>query len=360
MSIYRMQADSFSAIKAITFAEAGLRERADLQRRIKANVDILSPSLMVIAEEFADWTDSNRRIDLLCLDKEASLVVVELKRSEDAGHSELQALRYAAMVATMTFRQLVDIHARYGSKEPQKAEADILAFLEWASPQEEEFGEDVRIILAAADFSREVTTTVLWLNTRGIDIRCVRLKPYRLEDGSLIVDAQQIIPLPEAGDYLTKIKDKRDEERRGRGERHELRREFWTGLLALAKKEGALHGHRSPTTHNWIGGGQGVNLNYVIRQADCRVEVYIDRGEEDANLRSFEFFEQQRAAIEAITGPLHWDRLPGARACRISCAVVGGYQLPKEDWPLVFEAMVEAAKKMQQAFDPRLDAAAVR
>ena len=40
---------------------------------------------MVIGEEFGDWEDSKRRIDLLCLDKQANLVVVEIKRTEDGG-----------------------------------------------------------------------------------------------------------------------------------------------------------------------------------------------------------------------------------------------------------------------------------
>ena len=55
---------------------------------------------MVLAEEFGDWEDSRRRIDLLCLDPNAQLIVVELKRTVDGGHMELQALRYSAMVST--------------------------------------------------------------------------------------------------------------------------------------------------------------------------------------------------------------------------------------------------------------------
>ena len=35
--------------------------------------------------------------NLLCIDREANLVVVELKRTEDGGHMDLQAIRYAAM-----------------------------------------------------------------------------------------------------------------------------------------------------------------------------------------------------------------------------------------------------------------------
>ena len=44
---------------------------------------------MVIAEEFGDWLDSSRRIDLLCLDSVANLVVVELKRTDDGGRLDL-------------------------------------------------------------------------------------------------------------------------------------------------------------------------------------------------------------------------------------------------------------------------------
>ena len=74
---------------------------------------------MVITEEFGDWLDSLRRIDLLCVNSDANLVVIELKRSDDGGHMELQALRYAAMVSAMTFDQAVETFARYKTKLSQ-------------------------------------------------------------------------------------------------------------------------------------------------------------------------------------------------------------------------------------------------
>ena len=66
------------------------------------------PDVIIIAEEFSDWKDSRRRIDLLGVDKNGNLVVIELKRTEDGGHMELQALRYAAMVSAMTFDQAAE------------------------------------------------------------------------------------------------------------------------------------------------------------------------------------------------------------------------------------------------------------
>jgi hypothetical protein len=52
----------------------------------------------------------------------------------------------------------------------------------------------VRILLVSADFGREITTTVLWLNGfEGMDIRCVRLIPYKVAD-DVLVDIQQVPP----------------------------------------------------------------------------------------------------------------------------------------------------------------------
>jgi hypothetical protein len=44
----------------------------------------------------------------------------------------------------------------------------MLEFLEWDEPDEDEFANDVSIVLASAEFSKEVTGTVLWLNDHGL------------------------------------------------------------------------------------------------------------------------------------------------------------------------------------------------
>ncbi len=53
---------------------------------------MIAPDLLVVSEEFGEWDDSRRRIDLLAIDRDANLVVIELKRTEDGGHMELQAI----------------------------------------------------------------------------------------------------------------------------------------------------------------------------------------------------------------------------------------------------------------------------
>jgi hypothetical protein len=45
----------------------------------------------------------------------------------------------------------------------------------------------------------------MWLINKGIDISCIKLTPYNFKD-ELLLDINQIIPLPEAESYLIKRK----------------------------------------------------------------------------------------------------------------------------------------------------------
>ena len=79
-------------------------------------------------------------------------MVVELKRTEDGGHMELQALRYAAMASVMTFEQVVHIHGQFlaARKDESDPRDTILEFLEWDEPDPDEFAQDVRIVLKSS------------------------------------------------------------------------------------------------------------------------------------------------------------------------------------------------------------------
>jgi hypothetical protein len=218
MPIYEVSTQGIRELDQTTFGSAGLQERRDLQRLLRENIGVIAPDTLVISEEFGDWQDSKRRIDHLAVDREANLVVIELKRTEDGGHMELQSIRYAAMVSTMTFDQAVDAlgkHLKNIGREDDDARSMLLKFLGWGEPSDDKFAQDISIVLASAEFSKELTSCVLWLREHDIDVRCIRLRPYKLETRTL-VDVQQIIPLPEAATYQVQIREKSRKERETR------------------------------------------------------------------------------------------------------------------------------------------------
>ncbi len=214
MPLYEVGADGLHRREVASFAELGLYERADLQRLLREQPGALGEDLLIIAEEFGQWEDSRRRIDLLALDRGAHLVVIELKRTDDGGHMELQALRYAAMVSAMTFDEVASAYSRHlvlhhSGEVSTDARAKLAKFLDVGEePDEVAISADVRIILVSADFGREITTAVLWLNRFDrMDIRCIRLVPYEIQ-GTVFLDIQQVIPLPEAADYQVRLRQK--------------------------------------------------------------------------------------------------------------------------------------------------------
>lgn len=368
MAIYEIKDDHIRAMDETTFAAAGISERGDLQRLLREQVEIISPDTLVVAEEFGEWEESRRRIDLLGIDKDANLVVIELKRTEDGGHMELQAIRYAAMVSTLTFDKVVDVYDRYLRRmgREESAQREILEFLEWEEPDEDLFGQDVRIVLASAEFSKELTTAVMWLNDREIDIRCVRIRPYK-DETRLLIDVQQVIPLPEATEYQIHIREKERQERKGRAERYSIRKQFWEGLLRRAREKTDLHANISPSEYHWIGAGSGVRglgFHYVVTKDQGSTELYIDRGSRSGNESKelFDLISANKDQVEtAFGGPLEWQRLNDKRACRIRFAAAnGGYRDDPENWPKHQDAMIDAMVRLEKALRPQLEGLKVR
>lgn len=207
MPFFEVDGQALSRLSRISLADAEIRERRDLQRLLRAHMAELVPDVLVIAEEFGEWEDSRRRIDLLGLDRQANLVVIELKRGDTGVHMELQAIRYAAMVSTMTFDQAVATYSSHLGEPDLEARDRILGHLGWSDANDDEFAQDVRLVLLSEDYSRELTSSILWLNGKGLDITAFRVGAYRLGQ-RLLMEFQQIIPLKEAEDYQVKVRNK--------------------------------------------------------------------------------------------------------------------------------------------------------
>jgi len=149
--------------------------------------------------------------------------------------------------------------------------------------------------------------------------------------------------------------------KKGLAERYYIRQDFWASLLEQARTRTNLHAAISPGQHNYIGTGAGkygLSFNYVIRQHDGNVELYIDRGKgrEEENKAIFDELEASRDAIEEAFGAaLEWQRLEGKRACRIKKDIdLGGYR-DESKWDEIQESMVDAMIRLEEALRPHVN-----
>ena len=232
MAIYKMVGDKekLDEVAETSFGQEGVLERADLQRMLRGQPEVLEKGLLIIGEEFSNWEDSNRRIDLLGIDANGRLVVIELKRGETGSLMDLQAIRYAAMVANMTNEQVIDAYQGYlnkrapdkgESEEADDAETRIREHLGTMGEAPVIDTETPRIILASENFRKELTTCVMWLNeswlrAAGQEIKCIRLQPHR-NGNEILIETSVVIPLPEASDYRTRLAQRKEEAREQKG-----------------------------------------------------------------------------------------------------------------------------------------------
>ena len=142
-------------------------------------------------------------------------------------------------------------------------------------------------------------------------------------------------------------------------ERYGIRRRWWSSLIERSKAKSKLHAHITPGEYTWLGtssGFRGLSFNYVVTQADCAVELYIDRGKgaEEETKRLFDELAASRDKIEADFGePLSWERLEGKRACKIRyTSNTGGYRSPEEDWPRLQDQIIDAMLRLERALRP--------
>ena len=213
MSIYKFR-KGFDKIPQISFKEVNISERK-IQKTLKDKFEVIDEDCLIISEDYSfPEYKTNRSIDLLAIDKNANIVVIELKR-DDSSHMELQALRYASMVANFIFGDAVKIYDEYLKKtgSEEEAETNLKEFLGWEDEEEQDFAVDTRIILISSDFSKELTTAVMWLNERDLNIECVRLIPYKYND-EVLINVKRIIPLEETKDYQVAKKEQSEQRRK--------------------------------------------------------------------------------------------------------------------------------------------------
>jgi len=349
-------------LREVSFSSLGFRERNHLQEWIANQPDVLGEELLVIQKEFDGFDETRERLDLLAIDKQGNLVVIENKLDDSGRDVVWQCLKYASYCSSLSKAQVADVFGRYlnkcgGSGDPRQTICDFLG--------EKDFedvvlnpGNDQRLVMVAAQFRKEVTSTVLWLLKHGVFVKCFKATPYQ-EGEALFLKMEQVIPLPEAEEFMIGISEKESEERvteRVQAARYGIRREFWQKTLEALDQAGiALYSNVGPSKDSWLYAGSGLSgvlYTMIINKDELRVEFSLSRAAADENKKMFNELYQHRSTIESEFGEtLDWRRLDEKKASIIGFATLIAAH-DRDRWPEAIAWMVKYTGKLHATFAP--------
>jgi hypothetical protein len=160
---------SFSLLATPTLADVSIMERYDLQEFIsnspKEFFQEIGQELFLLGKEVEPSKNVQDRLDLLAVDKEGTIVIIELKRGTHKLHL-FQAISYAGMISQWRLEDFVQ-------SLTEEQQDDLSNFLE---VDLEDINRQQRIILIAEAYDYALLVGAEWLTEHfGVDITCCRI-----------------------------------------------------------------------------------------------------------------------------------------------------------------------------------------
>ncbi|PIB31216.1 hypothetical protein BFP78_12385 [Gaetbulibacter sp. 5U11] len=358
MYLINKEQNRISKLKQKTFAELKFRERDHLQEWIANNPSSLGEELLIIQKEFSGFSETNERLDLLALDKLGNVVIIENKLDDSGKDVTWQAIKYASYCASLTKQDIIKIYQDFLGTSAIATEklSDFFDGRELSEIVLNQGLNSQRLILVAANFRKEVTSSVLWLMNFKIRLQCFKVTPFAFND-QLFLNVEQILPTKETEDFAISISTKAQEEievQETLKNRHQFRIKFWENFINYSNSKNNLFSNNSPSKESWIGKGigmSGVNLNLAVSGNYCRSEIIFNRGSKEENKELFDFIYKMKDKIETNFGnELIWERMDENVTCRIKYQLDGVSYFEENDWNKMNDFLVDSSVRMENAF----------
>lgn len=290
----------------VDFSKLGFKERQHLEKWVEENPAILGSKLLIITTEFDRFDKSSKRLDILALDEDGRLVIIELKRDAAGTLADLQAIRYAAFCANMTFDEVVKLRATHAKTTEDIARQEIRTFLD--DSEFSTLNSKPRIVLAAGSFDdQELTSCVLWLRSFGVDITCVELACYP-NKRHLLIAPRVIIPLPEASQFIVRTEQKQISES-GLTRTQQKHLERTRQIIAFFQKIMPDRAPTRPVPRNYLqipSGYGGIHFEWWIHKESGQryvdACVHFETGSAERNQHLCEYLRKHKSEIEHKTG----------------------------------------------------------
>ncbi len=162
---------------------ARLNDENQLEELIVQDVSIINPDWLLIGRQVR--TSFDKRIDLLALDANGSVIIIELKRDKTPRDVVAQAIDYASWVETLEDNQLVDCYVDFASRHKLPVQSLDAAFkAKFGQPLADvSLNDSHQMVIVASELDASTERIITYLNDRhGVGINAVFFSAF--SDGS--------------------------------------------------------------------------------------------------------------------------------------------------------------------------------
>lgn len=166
---------------------ASLLSERELEEVLQENISLLNPDWLVIGRQVA--TPNGKYLDLLCMDRDADLVVVELKRDLTPREVTAQVIEYASYMAEKQPEEIAQIYLSYTQHYLSSSTTLDTAYQnKFGVPLDEEsVNQKVKMVIVAAKMDDGTEHIIQYLRqTYNVDINILFFQIFRHGEDRLL------------------------------------------------------------------------------------------------------------------------------------------------------------------------------
>ncbi|MBE0483360.1 MAG: DUF91 domain-containing protein [Bacterioplanes sp.] len=171
--IWRINANNVTSAP-LRLQTARLDDENQLEELIVQDVSIINADWLLIGRQVR--TSFDKRIDLLALDANGSVIIIELKRDKTPRDVVAQAIDYASWVETLEDNQLVDCYVDFATRHKLSEQSLDLAFKAkfGLSLADVTLNDSHQMVIVASELDASTERIITYLNDRhGVGINAV-------------------------------------------------------------------------------------------------------------------------------------------------------------------------------------------
>jgi hypothetical protein len=234
--------------------ESKLKLEKELEDSLQSNIEILNDNWLVIGRQVI--TNFGKYIDMLAIDRNGSIIILELKRDKTPRDVVAQAIEYASFVETLDSVDIIDIYKKFDDKylQTDKSLDENFENKFGIELNEENVNTSHKIIIVATEMDSSTERIISYLNKSDIPLYIVFFKVFEINNEKYVSHAWEKDP-----DEEVQISNQKDEKEPWNGEYYVSYNRDWND----AKKYGFIS----------AGGGAWYSTKLSLLNVDDRIWV---------------------------------------------------------------------------------------